>query len=68
MRLSSPPQYQKDGAYEAHPLGIACVRLCCVRIAADLVAQLGTVLQFVCTDHQNIMGYGDIPMGWRVTV
>ena len=56
MRLSSLPQYEKDGAHETHPLGIACAQVYCVRMVADLAVELGTVMQFVCTDHQNVYG------------
>jgi len=56
MRLRSLPQYQKDGAHETHPLGIACAEVPCVRMVADLIAELATLMQFLCTDHQNIHG------------
>jgi hypothetical protein len=71
MRLSSLPQYEKDGAHETHPLGIACAQVYCVRMVADLFWWLVN-LELQCSFSELItrtfMGHGGIPIGWHVTV
>lgn len=56
MRLSSLPQLQKDGVDETHPLELACMKFVLRPVGCSFVANLGTVMRFVCTDHQNIYG------------